>query len=682
MNKVTPKQLQHKRNHEDGYEGEGVFGFRPILIDPSSIGADDLTIKNVTVATDKAVLRDYGEEKITITEQSIRNWEVLKTVGIPLTAFHETADRPLGRVTNPVISDGKLKADITFDKRNSLAMEFLLSLKEQELNYDLSITYLINKFTSERLGETLSESRTVTDVTLYDVSLVGLGADDSCGFGRSARNRVSNQQDNNLLLSEMTKESTKVAQEASEKVTQEPIEAGSENTAPATRAAKTSIKAYADLAENYNVSMRSAIDAFEAGQSLSDFKDTIKEAMEKRAANVKSIRFTNSVPQEKPYSDRDADLTLRGAVGAAYKLAAGQNDFDAEEDRALNVSQDLTGSRSGKITVPMGLLVGTRAFQATGSTTGVPTIQTTVYNDRFIDYLYNNTISGQVGVQTEMGLSGNTSTPRLTTIFEAGATAENGKTNSQDVALDMVPMNPHPIVAHTKLSDLAQIQNPGAQSTLSRALMRIMRLKIDSLTFGGGGTNEPSGIGATDGVYRRLTGAANTRRISLRDIRDLIASIENDNVDGEIKIVASPNLVSYLRGFTATNNNNTYVWSENQDMTSYQKSPGFLWGSQVYKSTNIKKFPGNLANGNSDPAGEALIIGDFTKCVQGFWGSEMEMEVTGVEDDRLRRQRTLIVSSYMDVSVTHPEAFRVVANIDTGGAPTGSSIDKKGLLDE
>lgn len=665
-------RLKHKRDHESGEEA--TFGFRPILLDSPEVDAANYTIKQVTVATNRPVARDFGEEKIVITEDSIRNWEQFKAVGIPFTAYHETEDRPLGRIKNPTVSEGILKADVVFDRNNPEAMDCFNSVTQQGLTYDLSITYLINAYESERMGESMSQSRTVTDVTIFDVSYVGVPADSECGFGRSAtipKERVTNPTDDDLSINEMTKESPKVTpDEATENVTQEPAKEVS------TRSARASIKPYREMAKTYGIDAGEAMEAFENGVSIDEFKDQVMADLHKRASKMKPLKvggFADNKPAHETngeYRDGNQTLSLRGAVCAAYKLHSGRKDWTGEESLALDVSQDLSGARSSsKVTMPLGLMVSKRTYQAGGATTGAPTIQTTVYNDRFIDFLYNNTISGRLGIQTEMGLTGNSSTPRLKTVFEADATQENAATASQDVALDMVPMTPHPLVAHTKLSDLAQIQSPGSQSTLSTALMRIMQLKIDNLTFGGGGTNEPNGIGATGSINTALTGTKQARAKGLADVREMLAEIEDANVPGEVQIVTTPFYVNYLRSFIATSNNNTYLWTPNQDISSYQKSPGFLWGAQVWKSTNIKKFPGNTSGNH------VLIAGDFSECVQGFWGSEMEFEVTPVGDDRLRRQRTLITSAYMDVAVRHDQAFKSYSNLSSDSKPTGTNRD-------
>lgn len=137
---------------------------------------DNRIVKNVSVCSDEPYKRYYGMEILTHSAEAIDLARIKK--GASPLLFNHDRDALLGKVSNPVIKDGKLYVDFKFSK-SEMGQQMLSDLKDGILT-ECSIGYEVTKFEVDEDEETY----TATRWTIYEVSLVTIPADASVGVGR------------------------------------------------------------------------------------------------------------------------------------------------------------------------------------------------------------------------------------------------------------------------------------------------------------------------------------------------------------------------------------------------------------------------------------------------------------------------------------------------------------------
>ena len=277
--------------------------------------------------------------------------------------------------------------------------------------------------------------------------------------------------------------------------------------------------------------------------------------------------------------------------------------------------------------------------------------------DMFSKFLYENTVSGKLGLRRLSGLTDDVSIPRQTKTIAANYVAEGGAGTAADMETSSVKLTPHTAIALTKVTNLAKAQIPGIQSMLQDDLLTQLKIAVDRTTLIGGGTNEPTGIMATTGVNTARTGNSNsaTRKFNLDEIVTVLGKIQDANVIGTPKIVAPPSLINYWR--KQKDSDGQYLWSANTDMTTVMSVPGFLFGLPVYSSTNLR-LSGDAATDFR------LLIGVFDYAVQAFWGNSFNLEIGTTGSDFSADTASIRAVVYHDAAVVRSAAFESYTKIE------------------
>lgn len=638
---------------------------RQFGLDGNDLVIDGYRVTNVPIATDAPVMRSFGEERLVVTNTAIEIQD-----SIPLLLNHNPNSRRLGSVTNPKIVDGVLRADVEFDENYDVAREVFDSLRAGQ-KQDLSISYLPRKYEVKRMGETLAESHLVTDYQILDVSVVGRGADSKSGFYRSACEecnvtRVTDTVDDNSNSNQMTKEvdktkETEVSTASDVLETRsaiEPKEVVVNLTDAQRRSERAAVAELFTLAETHSIDMATAKGWVSEGIGIAEAKDRVLTAIAKRSAETPAVRFTDAAPKEdeKSYKDGKVELSMRGAIDALIANQLGERNYSPEASLAMDVSKQLGGGQGLKMRVPYEAL-STRAFEASATKQGQALITDVVRMDQLQKFLYNNTVTGKLGLNLLTGLVDDVSIPRVTKSVSASYYAEAGAATSADMETNNVKLSPKTAIALTKVTNLAKAQIPGVQNMLQDDLLAQIRIAVDRTTLIGGGTNEPTGIMATTGVNTARTGNSNsaTRKFNLDEIITQIGKIQDANVIGNPKIVAPPSLINYWR--KQKDSDGQYLWSANTDMTTVMDVPGYLFGLPVYRTTNLR-------NSGDAATDFRLIIGVFDYAYQAFWGNSFDLEIGYSGDDFSRDQASIRCVVYHDAAVTRPNAFESFTKIE------------------
>ena len=635
-----------------GQQQRGVEG-----LDVDQLVVEGSTIKGVAIATDQPVMREFGEERLNIKDGSIR----FLNDTIPLLLNHNPNDRRLGEVSNMVILDGVVRADLTFDTNYDVARDLFKAITVDKQRQDLSIGYICEETIMKRIGETLAESHLVTDCVIYDLSIVGRGADSASGFYRSA---IDSNSGNNTVIESISSETMpdKIKDNADAKEVKT-----SERSAPAPKQVDTdqlkrnersAIVDLFTLAENHGIDMNTAKGWVKEGISLNDAKDRVLDAVQKRGAKQEPVRFADNAPKEDEvkYKEGNVELSLRGAIDALVAAQLGNAKVSKEAGLAREVSQELGGGTGLKLRVPYEAL-STRAFEATASKQGGNVVQDTVRMDLFSKFLYNNTVSGKLGMKNLTGLVDDVNIPRQTKSVAASYVSEGGTATAADMETSAVKLTPHSAIALTKVTNLAKAQIPGIQSMLQDDLLTQLKIAIDRTTLIGGGTNEPTGIMATSGVNTARTGntGTKTRKFDLDEIITVLGEIQDANVTGQAKIVAPPSLINYWR--KQKDSDGQYLWSANTDMSTVMDVPGFLFGLPVLSSTNLR----NAGDAATD---FRLLIGVFEYAVMAFWGNSLNVEIGTTGSDFASDTASIRAVAYHDAAAIRTAAFKSFTKIE------------------
>lgn len=621
--------------------------------------AEDFSIRNVAIATEKAVVRSFGEERLVISDDSVVSEDT-----IPLLKEHNPTKRSLGWATNLRVVDKVLRADIVFDKDYAEARDMYESVVKGS-RHDLSIGYITLEANMKTLGASLAESYTVNRFNLCDVSVVGRGADSGAGFYRAADvGNISAEPD----LKTMTKPNGNDTKDKA-------VQADAPEKEPATRAAsapavadnsndkrKVETRASAlelmELAEEYNIDPATVKGWVKEGVTMAAAKDSVLSALKTRSAADTPVRFADVAPKEDEtkYQDGKTRYSMRGAIDFLVSNQLGDGNFSAEASLARDVSKDLGGGTGQKLRVPYEAL-NTRAFEASATKQGAKLITDEVRMSEFQKFLYANTVSGKLGLKTLTGLTDNVVIPVQTKSISASYVSEGSAGSSVDMEATNIKLSPSTAIALTKVTNLARAQMPGIQSVLQDDLLNQLRLAVDRTTLIGGGSNEPTGIMATSGVTIARTGNTNaaSRKFKLEEILTLVGKIQNANVMGNLKIVTEPNVINAWRKEKDTDGQ--YLWSANTDMTTVMDVPGYLWGIPVYASTNLR-------NSGDAATDHRLIIGVFDYGYQAFWGNSFNLEIGTTGSDFASDTASIRAVVYHSAAVARAAAFEGVSKIE------------------
>ena len=666
-----------KREHEDSEAGVLKLNkggeARDISINAADLEIEGTTIKSVVIATENPIMTNFGEERLVITNESV-DLEKFKESGIPILQGHDKRSRALGRAKNPVIADGTLRADMEFDPDYFDAMEQFRAIKKGTVT-DVSVGLIPTKYTSERLGESLAESHTIDEFYVFEVSCLGVGSDASSGFYRVNQAELENPEIKSdrikgLGNTESSNEEIVVTKEVVK--TEQEVKTTSE--APKNERKRAPAIEFINFAKNHyepGEALEKVAQWEQKNFSMAQAKDEVlsTRVREHKAevASPAAPRFTDTVNQEK-WADGNTRASYRGFIDALVSYGLDKQQISNEAGLAREISQELGGGTGRKLKMPYDMLPSggrERVFQSGGAATGSPMITDQIRTDKLADYLYNNTVTGQLGVESMTGMVDNQSIPRVTKVIPAQFVAEGANANTPDVGTDNVPLTPKTAVCATKLSNLSRFQVPGAQAMLERILLRQLNVAVDRVTLLGGGAGEPSGIvnksyikrlgdNVTQNVNTALTGAANaaTRRLSVDAIRAMIAQIRGENVQGQLAVVAPPEIINYWRGETVGNARNVYKWELNANAPATDGNPARLWDATVYSTTNLRQ----PTDGDDN---HRVLVGMFRdmSVVQAFWGNSFTLSIGEPANDFTSDQQTLRMVAYMDVAVPYPQAF-------------------------
>lgn len=318
-------------------------------------------------------------------------------------------------------------------------------------------------------------------------------------------------------------------------------------------------------------------------------KETTKRTME----NFSLLKAINDVANNRQLDERSQSVVNTGI----------------EEMRKAGLSY------SGQILLP----IEARDIQATVATNGKEAVAEDKLN--ILEPLRANLVMVQAGANYMTGLVGNVSIPVYngSNVGWAGEieTATNGAGTFTEVMLE-----PKRITAYIDVSKQFLLQDSVSAEAMLRAdIVRAISNKLEATILGdaAGNAKQPGGL---------FNGASALADTSYASMVDMIQTLEEANVSGDIKYIVSPSIKASLKTTSKDAGSGRFVMEGNE-----------VDGVPVLCTSACK----------------GVVVGNFADYVIGQWGS-IDLTVDPYSQATNGKVR-LVVNAYFDAKPRRAEAF-------------------------
>lgn len=607
--------------------------------------SDDERSIEFPFSSEYPVARYFGNEVLQHDERSV---DLARLNDSAPLLFNHDPNRVIGVVERAWI-DGKKKrgyVNVRFS-RNAFAQEVLADVRDGVLR-NVSFGYAINDMEQRGSGDFVA-----TSWAPYEVSVVSIPADPTVGVGRSF-------------------EADPAAPAASPNPETEP-EVPMENT-PDISAVRAEAAAEAAKAERARISGITALadkhGMADLGRQLIDGGRSLDEA---RAAVLEKI---GAKPVETV-----APVEMAAQERAGYSITAGiraalTGDWSSREAGLVReLSREVEKSGVSKTAersffVPFSALAKRATYVTSGATTGGNLVATDLLADDFIEALRNGSLMLSLGVRTMPGLVGNVAIPRRSGVANTYylSTQTTAITQSEST-FDQVTMAPKNLAALSKYSRQTLLQGtPGIEELVRRDLTDGLNLAVDlGILNGSGSSGQPTGIMQTSGIGSVAMGT-NGGAITLEKLVDLETEVMIDNgaVNRDsVAYVTNAKVMGALKKLRAggsTTGDGPFL--VNQIGNTLGRGPA---GSEIngYPIGVTNQVPSNLTKGSSSGVCSAVLMGDFSQAMVGFWGNGLEITVGEDADDFSKALTSVRGIITYDVAVRQAASFAAILDVTT-----------------
>jgi len=341
-------------------------------------------------------------------------------------------------------------------------------------------------------------------------------------------------------------------------------------------------------------------------------------------------------------------------------------EMSQEVQRTSGFSQ--TGKRG--FFVPFSALAKRATYVTSGATTGGNLVATDLMADEFIEALRNNSVMLNLGVRTMTGLVGDVAIPRRSGVASTYyLSTETTAITQSESTFDQVTLAPKNLAALSKYSRQTLLQGtPGIEDLVRRDLTDGINLGIDlGILNGSGSSGQPTGILNTSGIGSVALGT-NGGAITVNALVDLEEQVLIDNgaVNRDsIGYVTNAKVLAELKKLRAggsTSTDGAYLVNDQLNAIGRGGTPSSVNGYPLYVTNQV---PSNLTKGTSSGVCSAMLMGDFSQAMVGFWGNGIEIVVGEDSDDFSKALTSVRAIVTYDVAVRHAESFAAILDITT-----------------
>jgi HK97 family phage major capsid protein/HK97 family phage prohead protease len=607
--------------------------------------SDDERSIEFPFSSEYPVARYFGNEILQHDERSVDLGRLNDSA--PL-LFNHDPNKVIGVVERAWI-DGKKKrgyVNVRFS-RNAFAQEVLADVRDGVLR-NVSFGYAINEMEQRGSGDFVA-----TSWSPYEVSVVSIPADPTVGVGRAldaqpaAPAATPTPQPEPEVPMENTPDLSAVRAEAA---------------AEAAKAERARIAGITALTEKHGMADLGR-QLIEGGRSLDDARAAVLDKL--GAKPVETVAPVEMAAQER------ASYSITAGIRAMLTGDWSSREAGLVRELSKEVEKSgITKSAERSFFVPFAALNQRATYVTSGATTGGNLVATDLLADDFIEFLRNNALMLQLGVRTMPGLVGNVAIPRRSGVASTYylSTQTTAITQSEST-FDQVTMSPKNLAALSKYSRQTLLQGtPGIEELVRRDMTDGINLAIDlGILNGSGSSGQPTGIMQTSGIGSVAMGT-NGGAITVEKVVDLEAAVMQAN--GVVNAANVAYLTNYkvsaalkkLRAGGSTTGDGPFLVNDQLNAIGRGPTPANLNG---YPLALTNQVPSNLTKGTSSGVCSALVMGDFSQAMVGFWGNGLEITV-GEDQDDFSKALTSVrgIVSY-DVAVRDPKSFAAILDITT-----------------
>jgi len=609
------------------------------------VGEDERTIE-FPFSSEFPVARYFGNEVLSHDREAA---DLARLNDSAPLLFNHDPNKVVGVVERAWI-DGKKKrgyVSVRFS-RNSFAQEVLADVKDGVLR-NVSFGYQIEDMEQRGTGNFVA-----TRWSPYEVSVVSIPADPTVGVGRAL-----DAQPAAPAASPTPQPEPEVPMDNTPDISAVRAEAAAE----AAKAERARIAGISALTEKHNMADLGR-QLIEGGRSLDEARAAVLDKL--------GIKPVETVAPVEMASQERASYSITAGIRAMLTGDWSSREAGLVRDISREVEKSgVAKSAERSFFVPFSALGGQRATYVTsGATTSGNLVQTDLLADEFIEFLRNNAVMLQLGVRTMTGLVGNVAIPRRSGVASTYYLSTQTTAITQSESLfDQVTMAPKNLAALSKYSRQTLLQGtPGIEELVRRDLTDGINLAIDlGILNGSGSAGQPTGIMQTSGIGSVAMGT-NGGAVTLEKVVDLEAAVMN--VNGVVNAGAVSYLTNYrvlaalkkLRAGGSTTGDGPFLFNTDAARIGRGATPGILNGYPLAASNQV---PNTLTKGSSSGVCSALLMGDFSQAMVGFWGNGLEITVGEDQDDFSKALTSVRGIVTYDVAVRDPKSFAAILDITT-----------------
>ena len=640
------------------------------LLDSRELNEEERTI-DFPFSSETPVNRGLLGDEILIHREDSIDFSRLNA-SAPLLWMHDPSS-VIGVVERAYLDKKKKQGRATVRFARNAAGEEALQMVKDKIYRNVSFGYSVDE-TEEGQGN----SYRVTKFTPAEVSLVSTPADFSVGLGRKLTTNTEEQriieeereqsppsasksdaspvQLNNQIEMTDTPDLSVVRSEAEKKARNE------ERSRIATINALTTKHGFSDLGRQL----------VENGSSIDQAREAVLEQISSKPTP------TVSAPEIQPEVLRKEKYSLIEAIKAGYT-----RDFSSRAAGfAREISQEVERSgvnrtKEQSILVPYAALQRNslesqfqRATYNTGSAnTGGNLVETELLDQDFVEALRNESLLLTLGARTMTGLVGNIDIPRRsgvsTMYWLANQTTAITQSESTFDQISMAPKNAGVLSKFTRQTLLQA--TPGIEGLIRDDLRETVGTGVDlAILNGTGSSGQPTGIMQTSGIGS-VAGGTNGADITLEHLVDLEKEVLIDNAGGgSMAYLTNPKVVAKLKklraGGSATGDG-VFLWNTNETAIGRGSTPG---GANGYTIGSTNQVPSNLTKGSTSGSCSAVLFGDFSQAMVGFWGNGLELAMSDSDSTDFAKANTAMRAiTTIDVAIRQPSGFSVMLDATT-----------------
>jgi HK97 family phage major capsid protein/HK97 family phage prohead protease len=608
------------------------------------VGEDERTIE-FPFSSEFPVARYFGNEVLSHDREAA---DLARLNDSAPLLFNHDPNKVVGVVERAWI-DGKKKrgyVSVRFS-RNSFAQEVLADVKDGVLR-NVSFGYQIEDMEQRGTGDFVA-----TRWSPYEVSVVSIPADPTVGVGRAL-----DAQPAAPAASPTPQPEPEVPMDNTPDISAVRAEAAAE----AAKAERARIAGISALTEKHNMADLGR-QLIEGGRSLDEARAAVLDKL-----GIKPVETV-------------APVEMASQERASYSITAGiramlTGDWSSREAGLVrDLSREVEKSGVAKTTersffVPFSALSQRATYVTSGATTGGNLVATDLLADDFIEFLRNTGVMLQLGVRTMPGLVGNVAIPRRSGVASTYylSTQTTAITQSEST-FDQVTMAPKNLAALSKYSRQTLLQGtPGIEELVRRDLTDGINLAIDlGILNGSGSSGQPTGIMQTSGIGSVAMGT-NGGAITMEKVVDLETAVMT--VNGAVNPGSVAYLTNYkvmaalkkLRAGGSTTGDGPFLFNADAARIGRGPTPGTMNGYPLAASNQV---PSTLTKGSSSGVCSALLMGDFSQAMVGFWGNGLEITVGEDSDDFSKALTSVRGIVTYDVAVRDPKSFAAILDITT-----------------